>query len=160
MNKVPGTGLAFQTYFAWLSFVFPLSMGMPAVQYNTRRGDVKKRGSSATGLVYSSEYGRMCPECARPVAECICQKNRGASAGDGVVRVRRETKGRGGKTVTVISGVPLDVQGVKSLAGELKRCCGTGGTVKDGIIEIQGDHCTVLVTELERRGFRVKRAGG
>jgi translation initiation factor 1 len=121
---------------------------------------VKKRGSSETPLVYSSEYGRMCPECSRPVVECICRHSRGGVAGDGVVRIRRETKGRGGKTVTVITGVPLDAQGVKDLAGELKRCCGSGGTVKDGIIEIQGDHGTILIPELERRGFRVKRAGG
>jgi translation initiation factor 1 len=133
---------------------------MPAVQNNARRLEVKKRGSSETPLVYSSEYGRMCPECGRPVAECICRKSQGAAAGDGVVRIRRETKGRGGKTVTVITGVPLDAQGVKDLAGELKRCCGSGGTVKDGIIEIQGDHGTILIPELERRGFRVKRAGG
>jgi translation initiation factor 1 len=83
-----------------------------------------------------------------------------APAGDGVVRIRRETKGRGGKTVTVISGVPLDSSGVKTLAGELKRFCGTGGALKDGIIEIQGDHCGAVIQELERRGFRVKRAGG
>jgi translation initiation factor 1 len=81
-------------------------------------------------------------------------------AGDGTVRIRRETKGRGGKTVTVISGIPLDDEGIRAVAGELKRRCGTGGTVKEGVIEIQGDHCQVLMTELEQRGFRVKRAGG
>lgn len=76
------------------------------------------------------------------------------------MRVRRETKGRGGKTVTVVLGVPLDEQGVRVLAGELKRRCGTGGTVKDGSIEIQGDHSDFLAADLEKRGFRVKRAGG
>jgi len=128
--------------------------------FSSRRSNVKSRKSTETSLVYSSEHGRMCPECARPVAGCICRKSRVAPAGDGVVRVRRETKGRGGKTVTAISGVPLDSSGVKKLAGDLKRFCGAGGALKEGIIEIQGDHCAAVMQELERRGFRVKRAGG
>ncbi|MDD2336678.1 MAG: translation initiation factor Sui1 [Geobacteraceae bacterium] len=121
---------------------------------------MKSRKSTEASLVYSSEYGRMCPECARPVAECVCRKNRELPAGDGIVRIRRETKGRGGKTVTVVSGVPLDSKGIKALAGDLKRYCGAGGALKDGLIEIQGDHCGAVIQELERRGFRVKRAGG
>jgi translation initiation factor 1 len=80
--------------------------------------------------------------------------------GDGVVRVRRETKGRGGKTVTTILGVPLAEAPLALLAGELKRRCGTGGTAKDGIIEIQGDHRDTLVAELSKRGYTVKLAGG
>jgi translation initiation factor 1 len=102
----------------------------------------------------------MCPECARPIAKCICRSSRVSPTGDGVVRIRRETKGRGGKTVTVISGVPLDSSAVKVLAAELKKICGAGGALKDGVIEIQGDHCMAVMQELERRGFRVKRAGG
>ena len=121
---------------------------------------MKSRKSLETSLVYSSEYGRMCPECSRPVADCTCRKSRVPPAGDGVVRIRRETKGRGGKTVTAISGVPLDSTGVKALAAELKRYCGAGGALNDGVIEIQGDHCTAVIKELERRGFRVKRSGG
>jgi translation initiation factor 1 len=74
--------------------------------------------------------------------------------------VRRESKGRGGKTVTVISGVPLSDDAVKLLAGELKRRCGTGGTVKDGVIEIQGDHRELLLSELAAKGYKVKAAGG
>ncbi len=111
-------------------------------------------------MVYSSEFGRMCPECSRPAAECICRKNRVSTAGDGIVRIRRETKGRGGKTVTVISGVPLDGSALKVLSTELKKVCGAGGALKDGAIEIQGDHCEAVIRELDRRGFRVKRSGG
>jgi len=77
-----------------------------------------------------------------------------------VVRVSRETKGRKGKGVTVITGVPLDPNGIKELARELKQRCGTGGTVKDGAIEIQGDHRDVLVVELKKHGWTVKRSGG
>ncbi|MAE93478.1 MAG: translation initiation factor [Planctomycetota bacterium] len=81
-------------------------------------------------------------------------------AGDGVVRIRRETRGRGGKTVTAISGIPLAGDELADLAKQLKRRCGTGGALKDGVIEIQGDHRDTLVAELEGRGYQVKRAGG
>lgn len=121
---------------------------------------MKGKRSSDSTLVWSSEHGRICPGCGKPVAACSCKKKGAALAGDGIVRVRRETKGRGGKTVTVITGVPLEEAGVRELAGELKRRCGTGGTVKDGVMEIQGDHAELLVAELTRRGFTVKRAGG
>jgi len=121
---------------------------------------MKKRGSSDTSLVWSSELGRVCPGCGKGAASCTCSRKQARPAGDGVVRVRRESKGRGGKTVTVVAGVPVDDDALKLLAGELKRRCGTGGTAKDGMIEIQGDHCDLLVAELARRGFTVKRAGG
>lgn len=98
--------------------------------------------------------------CGRPAASCICGNKAERPAGDGVVRVRRETKGRGGKTVTVVAGVPAEEAALKCLAGELKRRCGTGGTVKEGVIEIQGDFCDIVIAELARRGFTVKRAGG
>jgi translation initiation factor 1 len=83
-----------------------------------------------------------------------------APKGDGIVRVRRETQGRGGKTVTTVSGVGLAEGELRELAGELKRRCGTGGSVKDYVIEIQGDHREAVVAELEKRGFTVKLAGG
>ncbi|HJO22129.1 MAG: translation initiation factor Sui1 [Myxococcota bacterium] len=117
-------------------------------------------------VVYSSGKGRVCPHCGLAQSHCACRKNprRGprdsVPPGDGVVRVRRETQGRRGKTVTTISGVPLAPAELKQLAAELKRCCGTGGSARDGAIEIQGDHRDTLVGELEERGYTVKRAGG
>jgi translation initiation factor 1 len=122
--------------------------------------ELKKTSSHDAPLVYSSELGRICPDCGKPKAACICRDRPARAAGDGIVRVQRESKGRGGKTVTVIMGVPLDDAAMQKLAGELKRRCGTGGTVKEGNIEIQGDHRDLLVAELEKRGYRVKRAGG
>ena len=112
------------------------------------------------GLVYSSEHGRMCSGCDRPQQECVCAKKTAAPTTDGVVRVSRQTKGRKGKGVTLITGVPLDDAGLKALATRLKQQCGCGGTVKDGVIEIQGDHCDPLVAELKKQGWTVKRAGG
>ncbi len=111
-------------------------------------------------LVYSTE-SRNCPKCGWPVARCACAKpNVSAPVGDGNVRVGRETKGRSGKGVTIITGLPLAGEELAKLAGELKRRCGSGGTIKDGAIEIQGDHRDALVEELTRRGFRAKRSGG
>ena len=81
-----------------------------------------------------------------------------APRGDGIVRVRRETQGRGGKTVTTVAGVGLAEDALRELASELKRRCGTGGSVKDYVIEIQGDHRDAVVAELEQRGYTVKRA--
>lgn len=121
---------------------------------------MKKSSSSDAPVVYSSEFGRMCPGCGKPAKDCACRKNAAATTGDGVVRLRRETKGRGGKTVIVITGLPLDSEALTVLAGELKRRCGCGGTAKDGIVEIQGDHADVLLAELTKRGYKAKRAGG
>ncbi|WP_137939449.1 translation initiation factor Sui1 [Chitinivorax sp. B] len=109
--------------------------------------------------VYSTEHGRLCPGCGQPVNACCCRKAAPPS-GDGVIRLRRETGGRGGKTVTTATGFLLDDNALKQLAVDLKRKCGTGGAVKDRIVEIQGDHRELLKTELEKRGFIVKLAGG
>jgi len=113
-----------------------------------------------SGLVYSTVHGRMCPGCGRPVAECVCREATAVPLGDGTVRVGRETKGRKGKGVTVITGLPLDAKGLRKLAKQLKRKCGAGGTVKDGVIEIQGDHRELLLEELRGQGYTVKRCGG
>lgn len=117
--------------------------------------------SSNSRPVWSSQHGRLCPDCGRPIKDCNCkQQPAPVPRGDGIVRVRRDSKGRGGKIVTVISGVPLAEEALKALAGELKRRCGSGGTVKDGAIEIQGDFTELLLGELQQRGYTVKRAGG
>lgn len=120
-----------------------------------------KNRSPSGGLVYSTEAGRMCPACRRPVAQCACRKAAAAvPAGDGIVRVSRETKGRGGKAVTLARGIPLDEAALAALGKELKAACGCGGTVKDGVVEVQGDHADKLIALLQQRGYKVKRAGG
>ena len=118
--------------------------------------------SAPGGLVYSSEHGRMCPKCGKPVASCACGKGNAAAGAtpNAVVRVGRETKGRKGKGVTVVTGVPLKGDALDELGSRLKRLCGSGGTVKDGVIEIQGDHRDALVVELAKLGWTVKRSGG
>ena len=118
-----------------------------------RRGD---------GFVYSSDEGRLCPACGRPVARCACagtRRTRRPQAA-GPVRVGRQTKGRKGSGVTVITGLPLSARELSQLASEVKRRCGSGGTARDGTIEIQGDHRDLLVAELVDRGWPAKRAGG
>lgn len=126
-------------------------------------------------LVYSTDAGRLCPECRRPAARCTCRGRKDpaalraqaaralatpAGAKDGVVRVGRQTQGRGGKGVTVVTGLPLAPEELELLARELKQRCGSGGTVRDGTIEIQGEHRDTLVAELVKRGYAAKRAGG
>ncbi len=111
-------------------------------------------------IVYSTGQGRMCPGCGNPADRCTCRRTEAAPGGDGTVRVARSTKGRKGKGVTVITGVPLDHDGLRKLAKQLKQKCGSGGTVKDGVIEVQGDHRDLLVEELQGQGYRVKRSGG
>ena len=114
------------------------------------------------GLVYSTDLGRTCPRCRRAIEDCRCEARLAGKrpVGDGVVRVGRETKGRKGKGVTVITGLPLTAEELAELATKLKKRCGSGGTVRDGVVEIQGDHRDLLVKQLETLGFRAKRAGG
>lgn len=119
------------------------------------------RKAATGGLVYSTDGGRMCPQCRRPVAACACKAAAKAPpAGDGIVRVSRETKGRGGKAVTLVRGAPLDAAALAALGKALRTACGSGGTVKDGVVEIQGDHVERVMALLAPRGWRVRRAGG
>ena len=113
-----------------------------------------------SGIVFSTEHGRMCPDCGNPADECICSRAKQANKGDGIVRVGRQTKGRKGKGVTLITGVPLAEADLKKLAAELKQKCGCGGTVKNQTIEIQGDKRDTVIDLLEKKGYTVKRSGG
>jgi translation initiation factor 1 len=112
------------------------------------------------GVVYSTGEGRMCPACGRPLAQCACGRETARPAGDGIVRVGRQVQGRKGKGVTVITGVPLVGEELQALVTQLKKRCGSGGTVSGGVIEIQGDHRDLLVGLLQSRGWTVKRSGG
>lgn len=118
------------------------------------------RKTTEGGLVYSTEGGRMCPACRRPLAACVCAAPTAAPRGDGIVRVSRETQGRGGKAVTVVRGVEGDAAALAALGKRLRTACGSGGTVKDGVLEVQGDQRERVVEWLTREGYTVKRAGG
>ncbi|MDY0039412.1 MAG: translation initiation factor Sui1 [Desulforhabdus sp.] len=113
-----------------------------------------------SGLVYSTEHGRMCPACKNPAVKCVCRRKEAVARVDGVVRIERETKGRKGKGVTIVTGIPLDQDALLRLAKELKKKCGAGGTVKEGAIEIQGDHRQLLLDDLRKKGYTVKISGG
>ena len=112
------------------------------------------------GLVYSSSGGATCPRCRRPVAACRCPAKASTPVGDGRVRVGRATQGRKGKGVTTVTGLPLGPAELAQLGKALKQLCGSGGTVKAGVVEIQGDHRDRIVAWLAERGHDVKRAGG
>lgn len=114
-------------------------------------------------LVYSTDGGRVttCSTCGQPYKECRCgQAAQSTRKSEGIVRVMRDRKHRGGKTVTVITGVPGSDADLGALAQQLKKLCGSGGTLKDGNIEIQGDHCEKVIARLSALGYKVKRAGG
>jgi len=120
----------------------------------------QQKSHSTGGLVYSTEHGRMCPQCLRGINCCICKAARPGSVSDGIVRIRREIKGRAGKCVTLIEGLPLSSDQLKKLATRLKRRCGVGGSVKKYVIEIQGDQRKVLSNFLVEEGYSVKLSGG
>lgn len=122
----------------------------------------RKRNAAVNGgLVYSTEHGTMCPGCSAPLTQCQCRAApTNAASRDGIVRVGRETKGRKGAGVTVVMGAPLDAAQLAELCTQLKKRCGSGGTLKDNVIEIQGDHRDTIVAELSKRGWTVKRVGG
>ena len=116
--------------------------------------------SKTKGLVYSTDKGRTCSGCGEPFKQCSCHQGKSRPSEDGVVRVSRQTKGRKGSGVCLITGVPLNEVDLKKVGKQLKMKCGTGGTVKNGIIEIQGDHREKLVDLLVKLGYKAKLAGG
>ncbi len=127
---------------------------------NPKRENSMSKKSAKSGLVYSTDSGRMCPNCGQPLDRCACSQKSAPPQGDGIVRVSRESKGRKGKPVSLISGVALAEPALKELARELKQKCGSGGTINNGVIEIQGDHRDLLVGLLKEKGYQVKKAGG
>ena len=130
-------------------------MTFKAVRVNTMR-----QNNTNTRLVYSTEHGGVCPACKKKLDHCTCRQKTNQPAGDGIVRVGRATKGRKGKGVSVISGIPSEAGQLKQIAKKLKQKCGSGGTVKGGTIEIQGDHRDLLMAELKKMGYTVRRSGG
>jgi len=114
--------------------------------------------NSNSRIVYSTEYGKMCPDCSKPLISCICSqlKKTIAPAATGPARVHYETQGRKGKGVTVISGLPLNEEKLTAFSKELKRKLGVGGTVKDLVIELQGDRREEVVKLLRVKGYSVK----
>ena len=110
-------------------------------------------------LVYSSETGRQCPTCGWPASNCQCSTRKAPSAplpARIVARLRMENKGRGGKTVTVVYGLPPNAAFLKDLCTELKRACGSGGTVTEDGVEVQGDLRDRVRDVLAKKGFVVK----
>ena len=110
--------------------------------------------------VYSTDGGRLCPQCKRQLVKCVCGNARPRAVGDGVVRIRRETKGRGGKAVTVISGIPEHPDTLKTICKQLKQRCGVGGALKGDTLEIQGDQRTGCQEHLRKMGYEVRLSEG
>ena len=117
-------------------------------------------------LVYTTGIGRIrtCRRCGRPEGECACHSQVAPASAtypnDGYVRILRDRKKRGGKTVTVVANLPDEPAAIESLAKTFKQVCGAGGTVRDNVIEVQGDHRDRLEATLQKLGYRVKRVGG
>lgn len=114
---------------------------------------------SESRLVYSTEFGRTCPDCRQPLDTCQCRRKVTVAPSDGVVRVSLETKGRKGKGVTVVKGLALESEALARMGKQLRSACGAGGTTKDGVIEVQGDHCERLIDTLKAQGYNARRAG-
>jgi translation initiation factor 1 len=122
-----------------------------------------RKSTPSGGLVYSTDSGRTCPTCRQAQADCRCKALAAAALvaqGDGIARVTREKQGRGGKTVTVVRGLPLQAEALAALGKRLRNACGAGGTAKDGVLEVQGDHAERVVALLLAEGHKAKRAGG
>ncbi len=112
-------------------------------------------------LVYSTEGGRVCEACRQPLTACQCAALQKTQVrGDGRVRVSREVTSRGGKTVTVVRGLALTDEQIAALGKRLRNACGAGGTAKDGVVEVQGDHVERVLALLAKEGLNAKRGGG
>jgi translation initiation factor 1 len=120
----------------------------------------RHNGRMTSRIVYSTGVGSLCPNCRRAVRDCVCPKGAPGAAKSGPIVVGRETKGRAGKGVTTVTGLPLSPAEIEVLATRLKKRCGSGGTVRGGVIEIQGDHRDVIVGELATQGWTAKKSGG
>jgi len=122
---------------------------------------MKRSPTDSGGLVYSTDGGRMCPTCRQPLSACNCAAAANSVLrGDGAVRVSRESKGRGGKTVTLVRGLDLDDAALQAMGKQLRTACGAGGTTKDGVLEVQGDHAQRVLAWLQQHGISAKRTGG
>ena len=110
--------------------------------------------------VYSTEFGALCSDCGEPKHQGACAKQKSAVLGDGKVRIQREIKGRKGAGVTLVAGVPLAENELKALHKNLKKKCGVGGALKNGVMEFQGDQRELVLQALQGRGWDVKIAGG
>jgi len=111
--------------------------------------------NSNSQLVYSTDTESYCPACQKAKPKCVCQEKSQKQYGDGIIRIEKSTKGRKGKTVTLISGILGNDQTLLHLAKTLKQLCGSGGSVKNGLILIQGDHREKIRKFLEEKGCRV-----
>lgn len=119
---------------------------------------MSRKKQSQSGLVYSTDAGRLCPQCLRPVTGCVCRASKPTPLPDSIVRIGRQTKGRKGAGVTLITGLPLATEELQALAKQLKKKCGVGGAVKDGVIELQGDQRELAKSLLQDR-WTVKISG-
>tara|TARA_B100000315_G_C14536959_1_gene568950 strand:+ start:414 stop:767 length:354 start_codon:yes stop_codon:yes gene_type:complete len=116
---------------------------------------------SQSRLVYSTEGSNSCPRCGKSLRKCSCPEEQlPGSRPDGVIRIARETKGRKGAGVTLVTGLQLQADELKALAKQLKALCGSGGTTRPGVIEIQGDKRQQIASFFEKRGDKVKISGG
>jgi translation initiation factor 1 len=139
-----------------------LPPGRPADRPLNVMATKRPAGDDAPRIVFSSEVGRTCPDCGKALAACICAQLKKAAAPESgsVAKVRRESKGRGGKTVTTVSELPLSLLAIETLAKTLRTRCSSGGTVRDGVIEVQGDHVDTVLAVLASQGIKAKKAGG
>lgn len=115
----------------------------------------------SSNRVYSTEQGEICPQCNNPTTNCNCkQKKLALDSSDGIIRIRRETKGRKGAGVTIIDGLVMENDELKQLVKKIKKTCSSGGAIKDGSVEVQGEHREKVKALLEKQGYTVKLAGG